>query len=243
METSLHPRSLGPSADLIEGVIRELRIITRTATLEFALAVGQVIVDGFYGGDLDAWRSRGAKDVSFRKLAKHPDLPMSPTALYRSVSVYELSRRLPIEHWQRVSPSHLHAVLPLSQDEQERLLEMTELQSWPVRRLREEVAKLEQQPSFRDRGGRKRSASLIRTIHVLEGCLDGSGNLVGAAEASFAPSCDATRETLRVLRAVRCACASLEEALLSACARESDIRSLTGHDDSCTDALRGHKAG
>src|SRR5689334_13773044 len=71
--------------DPIDRLVLELNSICKTATLDFAIAVGRSIIAGCYGGDLESWRARGEKDASFRKLARHRLLPMSPAALYRSV--------------------------------------------------------------------------------------------------------------------------------------------------------------
>ena len=196
---------------LLDRVVGELNLIARSATLDFALAVGRVIVDGFYGGDLEAWRARGVKDMSFRRLAKHRDLPMSPAALYRSVAVYELSHRLPLTRWQRVSASHLHVVLPLAQGDQERLLELTDVQRWPVRRLRQEVALLSAAPvnclSQRASDGRPK---LQQTIRLLRRCLDETNGLVRAGDPDFEPPQDAVRSITEVIRALKGAFAQLE---------------------------------
>src|SRR5688572_10326156 len=53
--------------DVLDQVVDKINALHRQATLELALAVGQIIVEDLYGGDREAWRSRGTKDTSFRK--------------------------------------------------------------------------------------------------------------------------------------------------------------------------------
>jgi hypothetical protein len=72
-----------PSDDEIHIVVAQIRRLVRDASLEFALRVGAIIIHHFYEGESDAWRSRGPKTASFRKLAQHPQLPLSAGALYR----------------------------------------------------------------------------------------------------------------------------------------------------------------
>src|SRR5690349_9813403 len=65
------------SDEQISIAIAQIKRITRCANLEFALRVGAVIIHHFYNGDTSAWRSKGAKTSSFRRLAQHPELPLS----------------------------------------------------------------------------------------------------------------------------------------------------------------------
>jgi len=84
----------GPDDDRVDRAVQQLNTICKVATMDFALAVGKLIIDEFYDGRVDSWRLREPKDHSLRKLSRHPDLPMSPGALYRSVAMYEVCSRL-----------------------------------------------------------------------------------------------------------------------------------------------------
>ena len=199
------------SEEAIERVVRKLNMICKTATLEFALAVGAVIIDNFYARDLGAWRSRGPKDASFRSLAKHPALPMSPSALCRSVAIYELCQRLGWSTWNHISTSHLRLVLRLEASDQESMIKRAEIERWPVRRLEAEVALVAAcRPSIKSKGGKKRQSDLRRTIRALEKCVDASNNLVGAAEDKTEPTPDSARSMVDVLRRVTYACMAAE---------------------------------
>src|SRR6266513_2543056 len=64
------------SDDVIEAVVQGLNRLCRQATFEFTLAVGEMVIDKVYGGDLNLWRSRDpTKIISLRKLARHARLP------------------------------------------------------------------------------------------------------------------------------------------------------------------------
>jgi len=104
----------------VRQVINQLCVLARGATLDFTLRVGKVVVDSLYDGDLTAWRSRARKDYALRVLAASPDLPLSATALYRALAIYELSQRQP-NAWQHLGVSHLRAVLGLPNETQNHL--------------------------------------------------------------------------------------------------------------------------
>jgi len=122
-------------------LVGELRQLYVCAGVQLAIDMGQLIIERLFGGDMDRWRSRGRKEISFRKLEKHPDLPFRASTLSRAVSIYLLSkRRCDLTSFQHVSPSHLHEIAGLGEVEQDRLLERVESEKWSMRRLRHEVA-------------------------------------------------------------------------------------------------------
>ncbi len=157
--------------ELVDRTILKLNAIGRQVTMDFAIAVGKVVVDALHSGNLESWRTAGAKSISFRMLARHPDLPMSPAALCRSVAIYELSQRLEVARWKRISTSHIRLVLPLPHAEQARLLGLADAHAWPVSRLNEEVASIPSGAS-RSKGGRRRGPRLRRTMTTLGRCID-----------------------------------------------------------------------
>jgi hypothetical protein len=130
-----------PDIDLL---VYDLRSLYYGAGLELMVRVGSLIVDRLYYGDASRWQSHGRKDTSFRKLAKHPDLPFQASTLSRAVGIYLLAQRSPaIAKFERVGPSHLQEVLGLAHHEQVRLLELADAEAWPTRRLRAEVRALQ----------------------------------------------------------------------------------------------------
>jgi hypothetical protein len=193
----------------VERVVRQLNAICKTATFDFAMSVGKLIIDNFYSGDLEAWRSRGIKNVSFRRLANHPDLPMSATALYRSTAIYEVCRRIGADDWKHLSTSHVRLVLPLPPNQQVRLLKRAEADGWSVQRLREEVGAL--QPSGQvSRGGRKKRPRFRKALRSLQAFLDESQCILGAGAPAVDISPESARSLVQLLHSVQCACAELE---------------------------------
>ncbi len=201
----------------VDRVVGELNRICKTATFDFAIHVGRLIVDSFYHGDLDAWRYRGSKDVSFRKLASHPDLPMSPSALYRSVAIYEVCARLGFRSWKHVSTSHVRLVLPLRATDQMRLLQAAEQEKWAVRTLRGEIERSYNNASTHrvSLGGRKPRSQLRRTMSSLAKCVDESDTLVGSTDLATDLSPETVRSFAGIIERVQRACSTLEKRLPS----------------------------
>lgn len=198
-----------PSTEEVDIVVAHIKRLTRTASLEFALRVGAVIIHHFYGGDADAWRSRGPKTASFRRLARHPDLPLSPGALYRCVALFELCQRLNApSRWEHLGASHLRLVLGLPVDIQEKLLATANARRWPVKTLQQEVAVVK--AAHLRRGGRRAQSPLAKSLMSVTKSLDDHRSVlrdVGEASLSQLTASELTRS----LRLVEEARASLED--------------------------------
>jgi hypothetical protein len=187
--------------------ILELRKLTRGASLQFALTAGRIVVESLYDGDARAWRSRTRKDHALRALAARPDLPMSASALYRALAIYELSsRQAGGEGWQHVGVSHLRAVLGLPEDVQAGLLERAEAERWTAARMERETLSL--RSASRRAGGRKPVPGYVKSIRrifeltsaeALTG-LDSIGELNASELAELSEMLESARSALERLR-------------------------------------------
>jgi hypothetical protein len=152
----------GCKMDALIGKLNELK---RTATLEYALRVGRLIVSEMYHGDLSRWRAKGERDVSFRQLAARTrvDLKMSATSLYRSLALFDLCSHLPLELWRDFGAGHLRAVLGLPREDQIRLLSMAKASDWSARDIYVQA----RASHGRGRNGRKVEAPISRKLRRL----------------------------------------------------------------------------
>lgn len=159
------------SGDEINLVVAQIKRITRSANLEFALRVGGVIIHHFYEGDTSAWRARGAKSLSFRRLSRHPELPFSAGTLYRCVALFELCERLnAASRWEHLGASHLRVVLGLPPDAQERVLAAANKNRWTVKMLHSSVAR--EKASSTPRRGRRPQPKLVKSWTAVTRCLE-----------------------------------------------------------------------
>lgn len=155
----------GLTDDAVEKALAQIRHIARVSSLQLALDVGEVVFETIFDGDAVLLRSRGPKHTSFRRLALHPELPMSASNLWRAVAIYELSRRLPdLSRTTHLGVCHVRAVLGLPPQEQEQLLARAESERW-------DVSRLETQASARRRGhgGRPRKLEVLKALDKLRG--------------------------------------------------------------------------
>jgi hypothetical protein len=152
-------RELG---ERVRCAVERLSGVRRGASLGFALDVGRIVVDTLYAGDVSRWRARRRKDTALRALSRRPDLPLSASALYRALALYELSQRDGREGWPELGVSHLRAVLGLPAPTQSALLAAAARERWTVARLEQEAAA--RRSPARPRGGRKPMAPYIRSI-------------------------------------------------------------------------------
>ncbi len=102
----------------------------RSSRLMLAIDVACLVVQQLCIGDVKTMRKRGRTHDGYRKLADHPDLPMSKSTLWRYVRVYELTSRMPWVVASKLTVAHLTVVLGLDAEEQERVLRAAEEQGW-----------------------------------------------------------------------------------------------------------------
>jgi hypothetical protein len=142
--------------------------------MELTLKVAKVIVEELYGGSMNAWRKRGRKCNSLRALAIRTDLPMSATAIYRSVAIYELVTRAGgIGSFSRLTIGHFRAVLSVCPTEQLTYLRAANDEEWTASQL-EEKARHDGRENERRRGGRRPTHPVFRAVRTATRALDGA---------------------------------------------------------------------
>jgi hypothetical protein len=124
-----------PEFDELVRIYRETR---PAAGLEAAIAVGGAVLDGFFDGDVDQWRT-GTGTQTVRALALRSGLGLSPSTLYRFVAIAAMCRALGRTRFDHLGPSHLRQLLPLDPADQASLIERAEEERWTVRQIQEEV--------------------------------------------------------------------------------------------------------
>lgn len=99
----------------LDQAITELRAIEQATGIGRKLAIGELILTRFCGGDVLAWRARHTKNQSLRKIAGRADCPFGESTLHEAVGVYVATLELPeVRTFGHASASHIAAVLPLS---------------------------------------------------------------------------------------------------------------------------------
>jgi hypothetical protein len=157
---------------MLDEIVSRLREIERRTGIERTLAIGELILKRFFGGDSAVWRERRRnKNNSIRRLARRKDCPFCRSALNEAVAIYVASCDLPcVRTFGHIGASHVAQVLPLPHEQREPLLQRAELERWSVRTLRAEVVSLRRVGG--ERRGRPSITSQARAMSALRSCLN-----------------------------------------------------------------------
>jgi hypothetical protein len=189
--------------------------LNRDGNVEQALALGRVVLEVLYGGDLASWRQRGAKAHSLRTLARRTELTVSSSVLYRSVALYELERNLGgLERWSGLGISHLRLVLGLPVSEQRRLLDAASTGAWTVAELEREATAVRRRDSDHGgRGGRPRLPRFVKSVNRLCRAVAAPDELFGDLDAVTDMSDEQVADVRDMLATIRMRCDELERSI------------------------------
>lgn len=165
--------------DVIDEVAAAIRDMQHERGLKLAYDIGKLVVDRFYGGDIEELHRRGAKDASLRKLAEHPALDRSRSWLHQSIGIYALvERRGGVHTCGHLGSSHVRAVLALPHKDQDKLLEKAQEQGWTVKELEAEAKKVHEHTK-QGKGGRPALPRFVKSVHALKRFVDEGDDLFG----------------------------------------------------------------
>lgn len=212
-----------PVADeVIDTVVEELNDLVRRSGVEAALAIGGIVIDRIYNGDLETWRSHGAKESSFRKLSQHCKdvdggdgrLQLSAATLYRSVAITILCRQLGVSGWKHLGVTHLRAVLGLPLEQQRKLLTAAEEKAMTAEELERRVARLRKTDGARR--GRRALPAFVKSIGALGRLMapaEGAPDPFGDLDQVSALSADQAEALWKTVTGVKLKCEELQKAL------------------------------
>lgn len=89
------PGESAVDADLLARVLDTIRRSSADTGLEASLAVADAVLDGLFGGDLQAFRATSRTHETFRALQTHAGLGMSKSGLWYAIAVREQMNVLP----------------------------------------------------------------------------------------------------------------------------------------------------
>ena len=173
MEANHHIANAELTDAEIDATADEVRRVGREGMLSTAVAIGRVIVERLYGGDLEAWRSGAAKASSLRRLAERLQdgdaAARSVSALHRACGLYAAEVEHGVSALEHLTASHVYAVLGLPVEVQRELLVAANEERLTTRDL--EARARAARPAASNGGGRPRLPRFVKTIrgfrHVL----------------------------------------------------------------------------
>lgn len=184
-------------AGLLDELAREIAELGAGTTQAHVVRLGEVVHRGLQ-------RSRGGSalldgsQASLRRLAAHPAVPFKVTSLWRAVSVYEMSLRLPhlVDH-RNLNISHLRAVLGLPTAVQEELLRRAIEERWTKRVLEQRAAVHRRAEAPR---GRRPNSKLMVIAREIERLVDRTKELTKEDLAGQAGEREAALAAVEKLR-------------------------------------------
>ena len=201
-----------PDAE-VDALVRDICVLHRNASLEYALRLARLVVDRLYGGDLSAWRQRGPKDASFRKLAVKLDglqVPgLSSGNLARAVIALEVDARVGVSGRPQLTIAHVNAVAGLPEAAQERLLGEAEARDLTAAELRREADAVRRATAAPGRTGRPRLPGFVRTVNRWERELEDDATSFADLEQAADLDADEARRMRSVVESMRARCEAL----------------------------------
>jgi hypothetical protein len=143
----------------------------RRTGLRATLAVGELVLTEFFGGNPATWQDRRKnKNNSIRRLADHRECPYSRSALDLAVTVYVATLSMPCaQTFGHIGASHIAAVLGLPEPERMAMLEAAERERLSVRELRHRVVFLRRVEG--EKRGRPPLESSTKALGLLKNAL------------------------------------------------------------------------
>ncbi len=204
-----------PVADaVIDEVVAELNGLQRETGFKLARSVGGILLKRFYGGKVDAWRERGIKDSSFRKLAERAEagaLQMSASSLYRCVALVEMEKRLGVSAWKHITVSHARAVFGLPNDTQQKLIAHAEEKAWTVEQMERAAARIR----GKNAGGRGRPPlpAFVKTVNKLGKFLEAGDEAFGQLDKIDEIEENDAKRLYRAVTGMKLKCEELQQVL------------------------------
>ena len=186
----------------VDGVVEELNATFLTGGLDPALAMGELLLETCYQGDLAVWEAEGTRAETLKVVKEHPRLRVSFPHLSNCLALVAQMPVLGERRGRALSFSH-HRTLFRVKDKglKRRLADQAVRGAWGYRELQAEVARV--LPPAR---GRRSDTPLARLVKAV-------GKAVRAAEGEQAAMlADPERETLR--RTLRTLTGRLSELVL-----------------------------
>ena len=158
--SAMHLSHLPGEAEYDESLLCEavktLNVLYEARGLEAALRVGEYVLKSFFGGDVEHFRSRGRRHMTFRCLAGREDLSLSYSFIWYAVGVLEQMEQLPREIAEALPLSHHRLLLPVREPRQKlKLAREAFNQNLSKRELEDLIRRSRQkQPRKHTRGGR-----------------------------------------------------------------------------------------
>lgn len=204
------PGELEADPELLDQAVHDINRIYREKGLETVLALGQYVLDTFFGGNSANFRSRSGEHATFRELAEREDLQVSAPTLWRAVSVVDQYKQLPEPVAKALPPTHHTLLLPLKDEKKKIELARTAAdEGWSKEQLEAEVKKAK----GKSKAGRPALPRFVKTIHKWENLLEKEDESFGDLEDVEELDAKEAEALWKTVTGVKLKCEELQKAL------------------------------
>ena len=163
------PGCQAEDAGQVDRAVRHINATYHRRKLGLALDLGEYLLDTFFGGSSEAFKRYGDSHVSYRSLARHPDLRVSHSFLYVCVMVTVQSRVLPPDVLRStLTVTHYKHLLAVKDTPTKvALARRAASQGWSTRRLMQAVAEWQTTQGARRRPGRPRLSMVEKSANLV----------------------------------------------------------------------------
>ncbi len=188
--------------------VADLRRILLGNELDGPERAAKYLLDQFYEGSLETFRTRGADHPSLQAIVDHPDSSWSKGTVHAWLQVHDLCDRAGRRDWV-LGFTHLRMVLPLGDlDKQVALLDEAAAGNWTTRQVKDAVRA--QKPA--GGAGRKPHAPYRRALNLVRRAIGADDVLEGLEDAVRDP--DVRSDIEDVMREVEHWMASMRGAMV-----------------------------
>lgn len=125
---------------VVEEIVRSMTTLVGRKDLEKYNGIGSLVINLGFGGNFEAWRQRGRRHPTYRKILKHEKLPVSSVDLYRGVNTYDVWTRFDgLKAYPLVTATHIRYLLGMEPDVQKTWLDKIQSKGLTVDELRREI--------------------------------------------------------------------------------------------------------
>ena len=173
------------SSEMVDAAVADLNRIYVTKGLETARAVGNYVLEKFFGGDAGTFRERGNGHVSFRQLAKREDLRVGWQFIWNAVAVVEQMPEIGTEIGEALPFSHHKLLLGVKDKGKKLTLATTAVKEGLGKRDLEDLVKATRKADDGEsKAGRPPLPAFVKAFTVLKKAVDiAEGEEI--SEASF----------------------------------------------------------
>ena len=155
----------------MDHAVRELNRIYNQKGLELALALGEFVLDNFFDGSVEAFRSGNRTHRTFRALARRSDLMVSHTTLWTAVNIVEQMQILPERIARQLSYSHHRALLTVKASGDKTRLARLAVQDGLTTRQLDALVRDWASRQQTTRTGRPRIPTLVKSIRQVDSAM------------------------------------------------------------------------